>query len=73
MYQGFFLSTGPYRDANQTWPPGQGIGVIRLIIVAPLSYHFMEKPIINLKHKLQRIPKLKPDNSIKRTANATVD
>tara|TARA_R110001583_G_scaffold154316_1_gene305997 strand:- start:27564 stop:28580 length:1017 start_codon:yes stop_codon:yes gene_type:complete len=53
MYQGLFISTGPYRETNQTWPPDQWIGIILLIIIAPLSYHYFEKPILNLKHKLQ--------------------
>jgi len=53
MYQGFFLSTGAYRTPLQTWPPEQSIGMILLIfIVAPLSYHFFEKPVLNLKKKL---------------------
>lgn len=54
MYQGFFLATGPYRAANQTWPPDQSIGLVLLIIAAPLSFHYFEKPLIRLKHKLQR-------------------
>lgn len=54
MYQGFFLSTGPHRLPDQTWPPNQSLGLILLIVVAPLSYHFFEKPITNLKSKLQR-------------------
>jgi peptidoglycan/LPS O-acetylase OafA/YrhL len=56
MYQGFFLSTGPYRAPNQTWPPNQDIGLILLILVTPLSYHYFEKPIMSLKQKLQRVP-----------------
>ena len=54
MYQGFFLSTGPHREVHQTWPPDQNIGLILLVLVTPLSYHFFEKPIINFKQKLQR-------------------
>lgn len=56
MYQGFFLSTGPYRATTQSWPPNQYIGLLLLIIVAPISYHFFEKPITNMKSKLQKSP-----------------
>ena len=54
MYQGFFLATGPYRDPGQTWPPSQHIGLLLLIIVAPLSWHFFEKPLLRLKSKFER-------------------
>jgi peptidoglycan/LPS O-acetylase OafA/YrhL len=69
MYQGFFLATGPYRAANQTWPPDQSLGVILLIIIAPLSYHFFEKPMINLKHKLQRDVNYGTNKPIQRVAD----
>lgn len=51
MYQGFYLSTGPNRIAGQTWPPDQVTGLILLAITVPLSYHFLEKPLLRLKHK----------------------
>ncbi len=56
MYQGFFLSTSPYRLPNQSWPPDQYLGLLLLIIVAPVSYHLFEKPITNMKSKLQKSP-----------------
>lgn len=54
MYQGFFLATGPGRATTQSWPPDQYVGLLLLIIVAPISYHFFEKPITNMKLKLQK-------------------
>lgn len=54
MYQGFFLSTGPFREIGQTWPPDQITGLMLLVIVVPLSYHFFEVPIMQLKQKFQR-------------------
>jgi len=52
MWQGFFLSTGPYRAPGQLWPPNPIFGLICLSIVAPLSFHFFEKPIMELKRRL---------------------
>ena len=52
MYQGFFLSTGPYRLDGQEWPPVPLLGLILLCVVAPLSYHFLERPIMRLRSKL---------------------
>lgn len=54
IWQGFFLSTGPWRAPNQTWPPDQAIGLILLCLVAPLSWHGFEKPILGLKDRLQK-------------------
>lgn len=51
MYQGLFLATGPERVAGVLWPPSQTVGLILLVCVAPLSYHFFEKPFIELKSK----------------------
>jgi len=51
IYQGLFLATGPERFADQDWPLDQSIGVILLLITAPLSYHYYEKPILKLKHR----------------------
>ena len=52
LYQGFFLSTGPERAPGQMWPPpNQFIGLSLLIIAAPLSYLFIEKPLLKLKAK----------------------
>jgi peptidoglycan/LPS O-acetylase OafA/YrhL len=52
MWQGFFLSTGPARTPDQTWPPDQMTGLFLLVLVAPLSYHFLEKPILARKRRL---------------------
>lgn len=51
MYQGLFLSTGPYRSVSQTWPPSQEIGLVLLLLSAPLSYHYFEKPFLRLKER----------------------
>ena len=73
MYQGFFLSTGPYRATSQTWPPEQNIGLILLIIVAPLSYKYFEKPMLNMKSKLQRSSDSRPNKSMRRFGNVPAD
>jgi peptidoglycan/LPS O-acetylase OafA/YrhL len=49
MYQGLFLTTGPERDSAMTWPPAQEIGFVLLLLMAPLSYHYFEKPFLRLK------------------------
>lgn len=51
MYQGLFLSTGPQRDPSSDWPPDQSIGIVLLVITAPLSYYFFERPFLQLKHQ----------------------
>jgi peptidoglycan/LPS O-acetylase OafA/YrhL len=51
MLQGLFLATGPEREAGHLWPPDQGVGLVWLIVLAPLSYHFFERPILALKHR----------------------
>jgi peptidoglycan/LPS O-acetylase OafA/YrhL len=50
MYQGLFLATGPYRDPSQSWPLDPSIGIILVVISAPLSYQYFEKPFLRLKH-----------------------
>lgn len=57
IWQGYFLATGPYRAPGQTWPLTPEIGVVLLAIVAPLSYHFFEQPILSLKRRLGVISK----------------
>lgn len=49
MFQGLFLGTGPYRNPEQTWPPSQEIGFVLLLLAAPLSYHYFERPFLRLK------------------------
>lgn len=73
MYQGLFLSTGPYRAPNQTWPPEQYMGIVFLIMAVPLSYHYFEKPIMRLKNKYQKSTAKVPNKSMQQTANAAAD
>ncbi|WJG10458.1 acyltransferase [Aliiglaciecola sp. LCG003] len=54
MYQGFYLATGPYRAAGQTWPISQEIGLVLLVITVPISFHLFERPITKLKRKWQK-------------------
>lgn len=52
IWQGFFLSTSPGRTPTQTWPPhSQMAGLVLLALVAPLSYHGFEQPILRLKRR----------------------
>ena len=51
MWQGFFLSTGPGRGVSQTWPPASATGLVLLLLVAPLSYHAFEKPLLRIKDR----------------------
>jgi len=51
MYQGLFLDTGPERIPGQIWPPGPGVGLLLLVLVAPLSYQYFEKPFLRLKSR----------------------
>lgn len=55
MYQGFFLATGPHRNPESSWPLDQSIGIVLLILAAPLSYHYFEKPFLRLKHRFSVI------------------
>jgi peptidoglycan/LPS O-acetylase OafA/YrhL len=49
IWQGFFLGVSPDREAGALWPPSPIVGVIGIAIVAPLSYHFFEKPFLAIK------------------------
>lgn len=51
IYQGLFLATGPQRSPLSEWPPDQSMGILLLIVAAPLSYHLFEKPFLSLKSK----------------------
>jgi peptidoglycan/LPS O-acetylase OafA/YrhL len=53
MYQGLFIGTGPERSSGQIWPPSVKIGFALMCIAAPLSYHFLEKPILRLKGRFE--------------------
>lgn len=56
IYQGFFLSTGPYRAPGQPWPPSPKVGVILLCFIAPISYYLFERPLLQLGNKFRRAP-----------------
>lgn len=73
IWQGFFLSTGPGRFAGQTWPPDQMTGLILLALVAPLSYHGLEKPILRFKARfaVARGATAKPSSSVAADTMAT--
>lgn len=51
MYQGLFLDTGPDRIAGQLWPPPPEIGFALLVLIAPLSDQYFEKPFLRLKSR----------------------
>ena len=53
LWQGFYLSTGPYRWAGQEWPLDPTIGLILLCITVPLSYHLFEMKFLKLKERFR--------------------
>jgi peptidoglycan/LPS O-acetylase OafA/YrhL len=59
MWQGFFLSTGPKRLPGEFWPPNQYVGLLMLVIVAPLSFRYFEQPFLRLKDRLMRSSSLR--------------
>jgi peptidoglycan/LPS O-acetylase OafA/YrhL len=46
MYQGVLLTSSPVRIPGQVWPLPLWAGCAVLCIVVPLSYHFIERPLI---------------------------
>lgn len=52
VWQGIFTGNGPYRQFP-SFPPSIELGLILTCIVAPLSYHFFEKPILRLKRRFE--------------------
>jgi peptidoglycan/LPS O-acetylase OafA/YrhL len=57
MWQGFFLSTGTLRVPGQLWPPPSWLGLLCLAVVAPLSFHFFERPALRFKRRFSSFPK----------------
>jgi peptidoglycan/LPS O-acetylase OafA/YrhL len=49
MYQGILLATGPHRNPGSDWPPDPLVGLILLCIIAPLSFHYLERPLLRIK------------------------
>ncbi|MHA1565978.1 MAG: acyltransferase family protein, partial [Alphaproteobacteria bacterium] len=57
MYQGLFLATGPNKwFPSVQWPLPWWAGLALLCIVAPLSYRYIEKPILRWKSSLPHRP-----------------
>ena len=46
MYQGIIITTGPLRNPDSAWPPSPGIGLIIVLIIVPISYHLIERPLL---------------------------
>ena len=61
IYQGLFFGTGPHRMPDQAWPPDIWIGLILLVVVAPLSYHYFEKPFLRLKSNYSSTDRNRPE------------
>jgi peptidoglycan/LPS O-acetylase OafA/YrhL len=61
MYHGVFIATGPYRAPGIDWPPPTAAGLLMLMVVAPLSYHYFEKPLLTLKDRYFRKGGQSPD------------
>jgi peptidoglycan/LPS O-acetylase OafA/YrhL len=53
VWQGILTGNGPYRPMPG-WPPDPLIGAVAACVVAALSYHFLEKPILAYKDRLAR-------------------
>ena len=51
LFQGLFLTTDPTRTPEQAWPPSPEVGLLLLLLAAPLSYHFFEIPFLRLKSR----------------------
>ena len=49
MYQGILLATGPHRSPGSDWPPEPLVGFVLLCIIAPLSFHYLERPLLRIK------------------------
>jgi len=54
MWQGFLLSTGPKRLAGEMWPPHPAVGLAMLVVIAPLSYRYIEQPFLKWKERYTR-------------------
>ncbi len=55
IYQGLFLGAEILRIPDRAWPPEPGIGLLLLLLVAPLSFHGFEKPMMSLRPKLRSL------------------
>jgi peptidoglycan/LPS O-acetylase OafA/YrhL len=55
IWQGIFTGNGTYR-ALPSWPPNVWIGVALTFVVAPLSYHLFERPLIRIGNRFRASP-----------------
>jgi peptidoglycan/LPS O-acetylase OafA/YrhL len=56
IWQGFFLGVSPDRLPDSPWPPNPTLGLLGLALLAPLSYHFFEKPFLAIKTRFSSAP-----------------
>jgi peptidoglycan/LPS O-acetylase OafA/YrhL len=59
IWQGILTGNGPYRDVP-TWPPNVWIGALLTFIIAPISFHFFEKPILKFGKRFRTRVKIHP-------------
>jgi peptidoglycan/LPS O-acetylase OafA/YrhL len=57
IWQGFFLAVSPSRSPDSIWPPPPGLGLIGVMVFAPLSYHLFEKRFLAMKGRVGVDPK----------------
>lgn len=51
VWQGILTGNGPYRQVPG-WPPDPVAGAVAAVLVAAVSYHFFEKPVLAWKNRL---------------------
>jgi peptidoglycan/LPS O-acetylase OafA/YrhL len=65
MYQGLLLTASPVRVDGRVWPLPPWLGFVVLCVIAPLSYHFLERPLIARGRRFRQrhlvVPKAVPD------------
>lgn len=52
MWQGILTGNGSYR-VTPNWPPDPHLGALLTFIVAPISFHFFERPISSLRRNFR--------------------
>jgi peptidoglycan/LPS O-acetylase OafA/YrhL len=63
VYQGLFLTTGPTEDGMfiQRFP----WNLLLLVLVAPISYKFLEKPALRIKDRFRQKERKTPSDSLR--------